>query len=167
MQPHHYTPECNKGYLEWYYDQHVLQQGECRVWTGIAKRGVPYININEKPNSKNAYRAVAVALERQGVPVDKFLALVQTCSTDLCVNLDHFEARPNGGGNTKIWMDAAPLLARFDAKRVTTRTSAMAQALGRARKTGKITVDAADEICIESLGVHPYEVFGEAFFDAA
>lgn len=64
---------------------------------------------------------------------------------------------------------AAPLVAAVGARRLALRyrSSSAARAFYRAKREGRLTVEAADKIAHELLGEHPAAIWGDAWWDAS
>jgi len=63
------------------------------------------------------------------------------------------------------YIDAAPLLEVLKREGPVPMPKWVDKAVWRARDRGTFTINAADELCIRVLGVHPIDVFGSLWFE--
>lgn len=140
--------------------------------------------------NKRQYRVLDIAaLVHEGKPFDTTRRWKNKCGDLACVALEHWQLGARTGDRKDLSqkilarLDAAPLLALVDvreyrdAKEATVtgamvgavtmmpRSHALSVAIQTARKQGYLTVSAADAICIDYLGVHPYDVYGDLFYE--
>lgn len=60
-------------------------------------------------------------------------------------------------------LPAGPLLRQFRGV-VLEESSPVRRVLARAKLHGYVSVSVADEVCVRALGMHPVEVYGDAWY---
>ena len=175
-QPHCTTPSCNEGYAIYVsMNGPIRKEGDCELWHGRAKCGVPLLTVVQDRSTKNGtrqdYRVLDIRRAQAGLPTASYRQYEQTCGNKACVNVDHSIIRPlkwrkpEHSRELMGHLDAAPLLRRIDAsERLIPRH--MQGTIQKGRHRGFFTVNKVDELCIDYLGVHPTEIYGEEFFTA-
>jgi len=76
--------------------------------------------------------------------------------------------RANGGALPRSYLPAGPILRMFRAHFTTSLPddNGLRGTFLRARDTGRLTIGAADELCVRLFNMHPCEVYGEAWWTA-
>lgn len=162
------TEDCCAEYARRRAFERVEQVGDCVVWQGsVHKKGRTPIVTLRFNNMRRDFRVVTLR-DPEGAR-SACRKYIRSCDTDRCVNVEHHRIQigrnlppPKTIKNRLPW---EPL-----AEWVKTRPVVLGEwgchVLAFARSRGFITVTAADEFCIDVLGVHPIVVYGDAFFDA-
>lgn len=176
---HCQTDDCRLGYvIKWYLREESYDSEGHMYWSGprgtksASSPGVAmaYAADYETNLNKRQYRVLDIAaLVHEGKPFDTTRRWKNKCGDLACVALEHWQLGARTGGHKDVSqkilarLDAAPLLALVDARMP--RSHALSVAIQTARKQGYLTVSAADAICIDYLGVHPYDVYGDLFYE--
>jgi hypothetical protein len=182
IQPHCDEPDCVLAWGLAYIRDNIRVDGDHHIWVGQvdSKHKTPqwapsFVN-EDGSRSKRSFRVLdalfkeATGEEHRGHPYKNL------CGNRKCVNLEHnepvYSASPyiNRPSLTiKAKLPAEPLLRELDRQ----RNLGIAEdfpnkhrhdIIGKARKTGVITVTQADTICIDYLHMHPAELYGDLFF---
>jgi hypothetical protein len=177
-------------------DGHWIWTGTRRNASRSGPEGVAVLVASavDRGSNKLALRVLDVAdhLEN-GTPLDEaatYRRWRNLCGEPRCVALAHHETTDNPRTPVRVRpemlirakLPAAPLLRRVELREREeealganpiealqfkgSRGNALQTAIDHARKTGWVTVSAADQICIDYLNVHPFEVYGDLFYTA-
>lgn len=165
------TRECSLAYLAREIEKRIEVRGECRVWLGSLRKGdVPYVSMaHDYPSDRRKdYRVLDALAIIDGE--DPELASCRNyknlCGTRGCVVREHYRLERAA---ISLFISAKlPVtpLAEYVERRQTRLPKKLSEALRRAKHAGTLTVSCADEICIDGLGCHPADIYGEEFFTA-
>lgn len=167
---------------EVYARTHVKRVGECEVWQGLYRKGVtPSMSVRQQDGSRREMRVLDVRHGYLNTSRDRASAgraFKNTCGTRGCVVVEHNAVHigidhSSKGTLTKNFLPAGPLLKRLDRLELDRQpeetkplTSGQRTLVSKARRTGRFTVAAVDDLCITILQRHPYELYGQEFYTA-
>ena len=142
--------------------------GDCDVWKlSIQHKGSTPIVTLRFNNQRRDFRVLAL---RDSQPERAtFRVYVNTCGTPRCVTLEHHYVRYRGPGDPTMRILARLPVEPVDeyVRRNKIVIGAMKhKPLQSARKKGWFTVTGADAFCIDVLGIHPAQIYGDLFFTA-
>lgn len=164
------TMDCIYGFARRRAFDRVRKVGDCEVWLGPtqSKGGTPIVTLRWD-RKRVDYRVVQ--LRDPDGELAKGRVYINLCGTPKCVLPEHHHIQIGRKGQPP----SQRILARLPVEPVDTYVRRNKIVLGQrehkplqvARKKGYFTVSGADAFCIDVLGIHPVELYGEAFYDAA
>jgi hypothetical protein len=163
------TPECIYGFARRRAFDRVRQVGDCEVWMGpVQSKGETPIVTLRWDRKRVDYRVLQL---RDPEPERaKGRVYINLCGTPRCVTVEHHHVQIGRKGQPP----SQQILARLPVEPVDTYVkrnkikldNRAHKPLQMARKKGYFTVTGADAFCIETLGIHPAQLYGEAFYTA-
>ena len=170
QKPHCDTEECGVGYARKLAFERVERVGECDVWQGEChkKGGSPIVRLNLSHKRRDLR---ALALRDPDAEQAKYRLYINTCGTPKCVTVEHHYVqlgRTAGPPSQQILahLPVEPVDEYVRKNKIVLGQRAH-KPLQQARKKGYFTVTGADAFCIETLGIHPAQLWGDLFFEAA
>lgn len=174
---HCYKEECIRPYMLHRATTYVEKVGECEVWKGYVNKGVPQMQVRFGPGrgQRRNHRVLDV---RRGFYSSKDAdaqhnLYVNDCGTLGCCVPEHYHMRSKVELMNKALEKkraATPKLPIEPLREWVQRNfqdRAIPDRIWYHLQNDQIDLMIADEICCDDLGIHPYAIFGELFFDAA
>lgn len=163
------TEECGVGYARKLAFERVERVGECDVWTGEThkKGGAAIVRLNLSGTRRDLR---ALALRDPDAEKAKYRVYINTCGTPNCVTVEHHYVQIGRKGEPPSQRILARLpvdpMNEYIEKTETVIGAFNHKPLQQARKKGYFTVSGADAFCIDILGIHPVQIWGDLFFTA-